>query len=60
MEVPPKIHKEIQNCKNSHCLEELKDKLHIFDNKIDGFNYGYPYINGKKKYARIIIRNKKI
>jgi len=28
--------------------------------KVHGFNYGYPYINGKKKYARIIIRNKKI
>lgn len=28
--------------------------------KVDEFNYGYPYINGKKKYARIIIRNKKI
>jgi len=28
--------------------------------KVDEFNYGYPYINGKKKYARIIIRNKKV
>jgi len=28
--------------------------------KVDGFNYGYPFINGKKKYARIIIRNKRI
>jgi hypothetical protein len=28
--------------------------------KIDEFNHGYPYIDGKKKYARIIIRNKKI
>jgi len=28
--------------------------------KVDEFNYGYPFINGKKKYARIIIRNKKI
>jgi len=28
--------------------------------KVDEFNHGYPYINGKKKYARIIIRNKKI
>ena len=27
--------------------------------KIDEFNYGYPYIDGNKKYARIIIRNKK-
>lgn len=27
--------------------------------KIDEFNHGYPYINGKKIYARILIRNKK-
>ena len=26
--------------------------------KIDEFNFGYPYIQGKKKYARILIRNK--
>lgn len=28
--------------------------------KVDEFNQGYPFIDGKKKYARIIIRNKKI
>lgn len=28
--------------------------------KIDEFNFGYPYINGKKIYARIIIKNKLI
>jgi len=28
--------------------------------KIDEFNYGYPYINGSKIYARILIKNKKI
>ena len=26
--------------------------------KIDEYNYGYPYINGKKKFARILIRRK--
>ena len=26
--------------------------------KIDEFNFGYPYINGKKIYARILIKNK--
>ncbi|MFA5247940.1 MAG: adenine-specific methyltransferase EcoRI family protein [Candidatus Paceibacterota bacterium] len=26
--------------------------------KIDEFNYGYPYINGKKVYARIVIKRK--
>ena len=28
--------------------------------KIDEFNFGYPYIQGKKKYARILIRNKQV
>ncbi len=28
--------------------------------KIDELNHGYPYVNGKKIYARILIRNKKV
>lgn len=28
--------------------------------KIDEFNFGYPYINGEKIYARILIKNKKV
>ena len=28
--------------------------------KKDEYNHGYPYINGKKKFARIIIKNKKV
>jgi len=28
--------------------------------KIDEFNHGYPYINGNKIYARILIKNKKL
>lgn len=28
--------------------------------KVDEFNYGYPYIDGKKKYARILIKNKRL
>ena len=27
--------------------------------KVDEYNFGYPYINGKKKYARILIRRRK-
>ena len=26
--------------------------------KVDEFNFGYPYISGKKIYARILIKNK--
>lgn len=28
--------------------------------KIDEYNFGYPYVNGAKIYARILIKNKKI
>jgi len=28
--------------------------------KVDEFNHGYPYINGKKIYARILIKNKEV
>jgi len=28
--------------------------------KVDEFNFGYPYINGTKKYARILIQNKRL
>ena len=28
--------------------------------KIDEFNFGYPFINGEKIYARILIRNKRL
>ena len=28
--------------------------------KVDSFNFGYPYINGKKIYARVLIKNKKV
>ena len=27
--------------------------------KVDEFNHGYPYINGQKKYARVLIKHKK-
>lgn len=26
--------------------------------KVEGDNYGYPYINGDRKYARILIKRK--
>ncbi len=26
--------------------------------KVDEYNFGYPYVNGKKIYARILIKNK--
>ena len=32
---------------------------HMATTKVTEYNFGYPYINGKKKYARVIIRNRK-
>ena len=32
---------------------------HMATTKLTSYNFGYPYINGKKKYARIIIKRKK-
>lgn len=26
--------------------------------KVEGDNYGYPYINGDRKYARVLIKRK--
>lgn len=28
--------------------------------KIDNFNFGYPYIDGRKIYARVLVKNKKV
>ena len=33
---------------------------HMATTKISEFNFGYPYIDGKRKYARILIRNKQL
>ncbi|WP_291122851.1 adenine-specific methyltransferase EcoRI family protein [Flavobacterium sp. UBA6046] len=33
---------------------------HMATTKIDDLNFGYPYINGNKIYARILIKNKKV
>ena len=38
VEVPPKVYKEIQNCKYSQNIKSFEKKLHIFDNKLNGFS----------------------
>jgi hypothetical protein len=32
---------------------------HMVSTKVDEYNYGYPYIKGKKVYARILIRHRR-
>jgi hypothetical protein len=38
VEIPPKIHKEIKNCKHSCNIEKFEKKLHIFDDKLANFS----------------------
>jgi len=39
--------------------EQFKIVGEMVTTKVDKFNYGYPFINGKKIYARILIKRKK-
>lgn len=38
IEIPPKVHSEIQNCQHSCNINSFKDKLHIFDKNMAGFS----------------------
>lgn len=35
VEIPPRVNQEIENCKHSKIIEEIKDKLHLFDDKLN-------------------------
>ena len=41
-------------------LEQFEIIGQMVTTKVDEFNHGYPYINGKKIYARILIKNKDV
>ncbi len=43
---------------NKYCPEQFEILGEMVSTTIDEYNFGYPYINGKKKYARIVIRKK--
>ncbi|MBN1175785.1 adenine-specific methyltransferase EcoRI family protein [Candidatus Woesearchaeota archaeon] len=45
---------------DKHNSEEFEIVGQMVTTKVDEFNYGYPYINGKKIYARILIKKKNI
>lgn len=45
---------------DKHNPEQFEIIGQMVTTKIDDFNHGYPYIKGKKIYARILIKNKKI
>ncbi len=45
---------------NKYNPEQFEMIWQMATTKITDLNYGYPYINGNKKYARILIKNKKL
>ncbi|MEM0518822.1 adenine-specific methyltransferase EcoRI family protein [Aequorivita flava] len=45
---------------NKYNPEQFEIIGQMVTTKIDEFNYGYPYINGKKIYARLLIKNKSL
>jgi len=45
---------------NKYNPEQFEIIGQMVTTKVDEFNYGYPYINGKKIYARILIKHKRI
>lgn len=44
---------------DKHNPKQFKIVGQMVTTKIDEFNFGYPYINGKKIYARILIQKQK-
>jgi len=43
---------------DKHNPEQFEILGQMATTKVDEFNHGYPYIDGKKVYARILIKNK--
>ena len=43
---------------DKYCPDQFEIVGAMTTTKVEGNNYGYPYINGVKKYARILIRHK--
>ena len=41
-------------------MSEKVANKNLHQAKIDEFNFGYPYVNGSRIYARILIKNKKL
>lgn len=43
---------------DKHCPEQFEILGEMVSTTVDNFNFGYPFINGKKIYARIIIKRR--
>jgi len=45
---------------DKYCPEQFEIIGEMATTKIDEYNFGYPYINGEKRYARILIKHRNI
>ena len=43
-----------------YCPEQFEIVGQMANTNITTFNFGYPFVKGKRKYARILIRKKKL
>lgn len=41
---------------NKYCPTQFEIVGQMMTTKVTEFNFGYPYINGKKKFARLLIK----
>ena len=41
---------------NKYCPMQFEIVGQMMTTKVTEFNFGYPYINGKKKFARVLIK----
>ncbi|MBQ7056865.1 MAG: DNA methyltransferase, partial [Bacteroidaceae bacterium] len=44
---------------DKYCPEQFEILGQMANTNVDDYNFGYPFVNGIKKYARILIRKKK-
>jgi predicted nucleic acid-binding protein len=49
VEVPPRINEEVKNCKNAKFIDEIKDRLHIFEAKLNFTELLKPLFSNEQK-----------
>ena len=45
---------------NKHNPDQFEILGIMASTTVDNINFGYPYVDGKKKFARVVIRNKRL
>ncbi len=44
---------------DKYCPEQFEILGQMANTSINGFNFGYPFVNGERKYARVLVRHLK-